>query len=137
VIPGREKMPLKQVHYRIPETELSTFLALVQASVALLLKADNLSILKELDKLAAQLATTLSLAIETIEKPDQEAGSAAPWWTEECQEAYYKHLDNRTSQGFAPETQHFLSTVQRAKQKYWKHVINSVKDNKDLYKVIK
>jgi hypothetical protein len=124
------------VHYRIPEAELSTFSALVQASVALLPKADDLSTPKELDELAAQLATALGSAIETVGKPDQGAGSAAPWWTEECQEAYYRHLDNRTSQGFAPETRHFLCTVQRAKQEYWKHVINSVKDDKDLYKVV-
>jgi hypothetical protein len=52
VISGREKVLLKQVHYCILEAELSTFSALVQASVALLLKANNLSISKELDELA-------------------------------------------------------------------------------------
>jgi hypothetical protein len=70
VILGRGKVLLKQVHYYIPEAELSTFLALVQASVALLLKADNLFTSKELDKLAAQLATALGLAIKTVRKPD-------------------------------------------------------------------
>jgi hypothetical protein len=78
VILGRGKVLLEQVHYCIPEAELSTFLALVQASVALLLKADDLSTLKELDKLAAQLATALGSAIETVGKPDQGAGLAAP-----------------------------------------------------------
>jgi hypothetical protein len=61
---------LKQAHYRILKAELNTFLALVQASVALLLKADNLFTSKKLNKLTAQLAIALSLAIETIEKPD-------------------------------------------------------------------
>jgi predicted regulator of Ras-like GTPase activity (Roadblock/LC7/MglB family) len=70
---------LKQAHYRIPKAKLSTFLALVQASVVLLLKADNLSTPKELNKLAAQLATALSLAIKTVEKLDQGASLAAPW----------------------------------------------------------
>jgi hypothetical protein len=69
---------LKQAYYRILETELSTFLALVQASVTLLLKADNLFTPKELDKLVAQLATALGLAIETVKKPDRGAGPAAP-----------------------------------------------------------
>ena len=71
-------MLLKQVHYCILKAELSTFSALVQASVALLLKADDLFTLRELDKLAAQLAIALGLTIKTVEKPDQGAGSAAP-----------------------------------------------------------
>jgi hypothetical protein len=65
------------VHYRILKTELSTFLALVQVSVTLLLKADDLFILKKLNELTAQLATVFGLAIKTVEKPDQEAGLAA------------------------------------------------------------
>jgi hypothetical protein len=78
VILSKGKMLLKQAHYRISETELSTFLALIQASVALLPKADNLFTLKKLNKLAAQLAIVLSTAIKTIRKPDQGAGPAAP-----------------------------------------------------------
>jgi hypothetical protein len=70
VILGREKVLLEQAHYCILEAELNTFLALVQASVALLLKANNLFTPKKLDKLAAQLATALGSAIETVEKPD-------------------------------------------------------------------
>jgi hypothetical protein len=61
---------LEQVYYCILEAELSTFLALVQASVALLLKANDLFTPKELDKLAAQLVTALGLAIKTVKKPD-------------------------------------------------------------------
>jgi hypothetical protein len=41
------------VYYCISEAELSTFLALVQASVVLLSKADDLFTSKELDELAA------------------------------------------------------------------------------------
>jgi hypothetical protein len=78
VILGRGKVLLEQAYYRIPEAELSTFSALVQASVALLPKADNLFTPKELDKLAAQLATALGSAIETVRKPDRGAGPAAP-----------------------------------------------------------
>jgi hypothetical protein len=70
VILGRGKVLLEQVYYRILKTELNTFLALVQASVTLLSKADNLFTFKELDKLAAQLATALSSAIKTVKKPD-------------------------------------------------------------------
>jgi hypothetical protein len=69
---------LKQVYYYILKTKLSTFLALIQASVTLLSKADNLFTSKKLDKLTAQLTTALSLAIKTIEKPDQGAGLIAP-----------------------------------------------------------
>jgi hypothetical protein len=61
---------LKQVYYRILEAKLNTFLALIQASVALLLKADDFFTLKELDELAAQLAIVLGLAIEIVKKPD-------------------------------------------------------------------
>jgi hypothetical protein len=70
VILGKGKVLLKQAYYCILKAELNTFLALVQASVALLPKVDNLSTLKELDKLAAQLAIALGLAIKTVEKPD-------------------------------------------------------------------
>jgi hypothetical protein len=53
VILGKKKVLLKQAHYRISKAELSIFLALVQASVALLPKANNLFTSKELDKLTA------------------------------------------------------------------------------------
>jgi hypothetical protein len=43
----------------------------------LLLKADNPFIFKKLNKLMVQLVITLSLAIKTVEKPDQEAGLTA------------------------------------------------------------
>jgi hypothetical protein len=79
VILGRGKVLLEQAHYCILEAELSTFLALVQASVTLLLKADNLFTPKKLDKLAAQLAIALGSAIKTVKKPDQGAGLVAPW----------------------------------------------------------
>jgi hypothetical protein len=70
VILGKGKVLLKQVYYCILKAELNTVSALVQASVTLLLKADDLFTLKKLDKLTAQLAITLGLAIETIKKPD-------------------------------------------------------------------
>jgi hypothetical protein len=70
VILGRGKVLLEQVYYYILEAELNTFSALVQASVTLLLKADDLFILKKLDKLAAQLAIALGSAIKTVRKPD-------------------------------------------------------------------
>jgi hypothetical protein len=79
VILGKRKVLLKQVHYCILEAELNTFLALVQASVALLPKTNDLFIFKKLDKLAAQLTIALSSAIKTVGKPDQGAGLAAPW----------------------------------------------------------
>jgi hypothetical protein len=58
------------VYYYILKTKLSTFLALVQASVTLFLKAANLFTSKKLDKLITQLAIALSLAIKTVKKPD-------------------------------------------------------------------
>jgi hypothetical protein len=70
MILGRRKVLLKQVYYCILKAELSTFLALVQASVTLLLKADDLFTLKKLNKLAAQLITAFGSAIETVEKLD-------------------------------------------------------------------
>jgi hypothetical protein len=79
VILGKGKVLLEQAHYRISKAELSTFLALVQASVVLLPKANNLFTPKELDKLAAQLVIALGLAIKTVGKPDRGAGLAAPW----------------------------------------------------------
>jgi hypothetical protein len=70
IIPGKGKVLLKQAHYHISETELSTFLALIQASVTLLSKTDNLFTPKKLNKLTAQLAIALGSAIETVKKPD-------------------------------------------------------------------
>lgn len=34
------------------------------------------------------------------------------------------------------ETREFLTTVRQAKQEYWKHRINNIKDDKALYKII-
>jgi hypothetical protein len=78
VILGKEKVLLKQTHYRILKAKLSTFSALIQASVALLSKADNLFTPKKLNKLVVQLAIALGSAIKTVRKPDQGAGPAAP-----------------------------------------------------------
>ena len=137
-IPGRGFIPLEQYHYRIPESELGTFAGLVQNGVAQLPNPWTLTEPAQIDSFAQTLAAIFSSSIETAGKADRGGGCPAPWWTLECEEAYQQHLLARQTARDSParETREFQSTVRKAKREYWKHVINGVKDDKSLYKVV-
>src|SRR5438045_8108474 len=55
----------------------------------------------------------------------------------ECQTTYEEYLQAICPNKTIPlDTREFQSTVCKAKQEYWKHIINGVSDDKALYRVI-
>jgi ribonuclease HI len=85
------------------------------------------------------LTETVQHSIQTAGKPDRKEGRAAPWWTQECKTAYQAHKRARqlcSGRPLPEETRAFKTIVRQAKRHYWRHVIDSAKDDKDLFKVI-
>jgi hypothetical protein len=141
VIPGRGREPLDQFHYRVPEEELGKFAGLVKNSVATL--PHDLWRITEparLNEYAIALAEVLNSAIQTVGRPDRGEGVTVPWWTDECKAAHQDHLNARLNfdpqNGTPLETREFLSIVRKAKKAYWKHRIDNIKDDKELYKIV-
>ena len=56
----------------------------------------------------------------------------------ECEDAYRDYLQAQEPMANRPSllTREFYTIVRKAKREYWKHIINSVSDDKLLYKVI-
>ena len=137
IIPGRGEVPLEQVHYRIPDTELDKFAGLVKNGIARLPDPWSIRDKEQVDGYAEALAGVLASSIQTAGKPDRGKGFPAPWWTPECEGAYRDHLAARQHTNEPSlETQEFHSTVRKAKREYWKHIIDGISDDKSLYKVI-
>ena len=138
-IPGQGHVPLEQVHYRIPDADLSNFAGLVQNGMAKLPDPWRLTDTEQIDSFAAALTEVFNSSIQTIGKPDRGGGSPAPWWTPECQDAYNRHLGSISCNANSEptiETREFLTTIHKAKRAYWKHIIDGVSDDKSLYKVV-
>lgn len=137
-IPGRGHTPLEQHNYRIPDSDLPKFAGLIQNGIASLTPLTNTLDLAHIDRYAAAIAEVFNTCIQTVGKPDRGTGNPAPWWTPQCQEAHQRHLLFRNSIDDSPSetTREFHRTVRQAKREYWKHIINGVKDDKALYKVI-
>jgi ribonuclease HI len=139
LIPGRGSVPLEQFHYRVPDTELGKFAGLVRNGIARLPDPRLITDTEHIDGYTEALSEVLGSSVQTVGKPDRGGGNPAPWWTPECQEAYDEHLVCRNlylDDGPVQATRNFYTTVRKAKRDYWKHVVNEVRDDKALYKVI-
>ena len=137
-IPARGRAALDQFHYRVPDSRLPQFAGLVELKMQGLPEPHPFQTVAQLDNCINNLSTALKEAIETIGKPDREAGHAAPWWTEECREAHRRHIHARAPPGLPPTnaTREFLTVVRKAKVAYWRDRIDNIKDDKALYKLI-
>lgn len=136
-IPGRGQEPLEQYHFRVPEAELERFASLVHIGMARLADPWLITDTTGLDEFADSLTALFNSAIETVGKEDRGNGHAAPWWTPGVQEAYKEHLLWRShGPDVTEETRIFRTAVRKAKRDYWRHIIDSVQDDKDLYKII-
>src|SRR6195952_2234369 len=137
--PSRGKIPVTQIHYRVPDSELSKFAGLMQVGLTRLPDPATLTTAVELDEYAAALASVFQESITTAGKPPQDGLQATPWWTDECQEARDRHLRARrvVYDGEIPEeTRQFLATVRKAKRNYWRELINGIDSDEKLYKVM-
>ncbi|KAK7177483.1 RNA-directed DNA polymerase from transposon x-element, partial [Paraphaeosphaeria sporulosa] len=112
---------LAQYHHRVPETSLPKFTGLMEIGIQGIP-----------DPLTAQDTAQLDNC-----RPDRKEGHAAPWWTEECKIAYQAHKHVRQLYLGSPpseETRTFKTIARQAKRHYWRHVIDNVKDDTDLFK---
>jgi ribonuclease HI len=142
LIPGRGKVPLEQVRYRVPESQLPKLASLVHNGISMLPDPWGITSTNQIDATAEAVSTIFHTAIEAAGKPSRDTAKAAPWWTDECKSARYDHLQSIStgrfgnSEGATEETRHFHRVARKAKAEYWKKILNSVRDDKSLYKVV-
>lgn len=141
VIPGRGNIPLEQFHYRVPDSELFKFAGLVKNGMAKLPNPWEFTTVEQIDSYTNGLSEVFKSATETAGKQQRGQGCAAPWWTDDCKSAFQEHLNAQTrplpdDETIRWETRNFHSIVRRAKRDYWRHIIDGVNDDKQLYKVI-
>jgi len=141
-IPGRGVETLEQYHFKIPEHKLPTFASLVELGMHQVPAAHSITNTAQLDACVEAITRVFQEAVQAAGKPNKETGRSAPWWTTECKAAYRTHLRsltaNQGSQGHGPtqETRDFLTTVRNAKRDYWRHTIDSVNSDKDLFRIV-
>ena len=135
-VPGRGVTPLEQVHNRIPEDRLPMLAGLIQLGMEGIPRVINTA--EQIEQSIQRLTTIFAEAIATAGKPDRGAGRSAPWWTPECKQKYKLHINSLPGEGRGPtpETREFLAEVRRAKRDYWRHTIDNVESDKDLFRII-
>ena len=133
-------MPAKRPQLRSPE-DIQRFLQLVKAEVqGLPIAASNP---EEIDLLATAISETLQTALYIAGRPARGTNRSAPWWTEECAKAALQHRRVRRANpyGFNRAIQlarrALRRVVRRAKQHFWRQIIDSVKDSAGIYKLAK
>ena len=135
-----QSMPAKRPQLRSPE-DIQRFLQLVKAEVqGLPIAASNP---EEIDLLATAISETLQTALYIAGRPARGTNRSAPWWTEECAKAALQHRRVRRANpyGFNRAIQlarrALRRVVRRAKQHFWRQIIDSVKDSAGIYKLAK
>ena len=141
-VPGRGREPLDQFHYRIPQDRLQQFSGVVElelASVPSPMTITSFTSTAQIDDCVSALTGAFDRAIRMVGKLDRGTGRAAPWWTNSCAAAHRRHLAatrGTYNRGATEETREFLAEVRRAKRDYWRHTIDTIRNDKDLYRVI-
>ena len=139
---GRDRGPLQQFHYRIPENRLSQFAGLVElemhhvSSPALI---RSYITIVEIERCVEALTGALNHTIRTTGKSDREVGRSAPWCNDDCAAAYQRHLpalQHHNARRPTEETREFFREVRRAKRAYWCHTIDNIADDKALFTII-
>lgn len=132
---------LEQYRHKVSEAALPKFAGLVEVGLQGMRQLNSNPDTTELEDTITQLTGILTQAMETAGKPDRGEGRAAPWWTDECQQAHRDHIRARKNPGTssdstAAETRAFLTVVRRAKRQYWRKTIDELKDDRDLFRVV-
>jgi len=132
-IPGRGTPPPERQLYHVPDGNLERFAGLMRTAVMTLPDVQSIRSPKELDEYAATLTKLFDAAIEAAGHPPRQGQRGAPWWTVECARERHRWLkEDRTPEG----RKRFQNTVRQAKRKYWTQIIDEVKDDKDLYRIV-
>lgn len=141
-LPGRGRVPLEQCHYKVSDKDLLKFAGLIQNGIVNLPNPATLTEHDQINIAAQNLTALFEAATRTAGKVNTGKGKTATWWTPECQDAYRNHLASRPQyqRGIHTEiteqTRLFLSIVRKSKRAYWKKVLDDVKDDQSLYRVI-
>ena len=132
-VPGRGTPPPERRLYHVPDGNLERFAGLMRTAVITLPDIESIQGPEELDEYAAALTKLFEAAIEASGHPPRQGQRSAPWWTEECARERRRWLrDDRTPGG----RKRFQNAVRRAKRRYWTQIIDEVKDDKDLYRIV-
>ncbi|RYP08173.1 hypothetical protein DL765_008873 [Monosporascus sp. GIB2] len=146
VIPGRGKKEWEQYQLRVSELNLDRFADLIATGAASLPETGPVASPEELDSRVEAVTSVFQSAIEAIGKPAMDRGRRAPWWTQDCQNAYrtyrgseiHRQLTDQGSpdQNYTDEHRQFLSVVRKAKRDYWRKITRTATTDDKLYKII-
>lgn len=137
-VPNHVRKPEETLRRTVHEDDLEKFEGLVQNGMAQLPNSWTLTSSGQIDDYATALSDVFQTAISTAGRKANEKGHSAPWWTEECKDAYKVYLRHRNLEAGTASfaRRNFLSVVRKAKQSYWRNTIDNVRSDKDLYKVV-
>lgn len=140
-IPGRGIEQLEQFHYRVKDDDLPVFIGLIQNGMEGMQGPESLGTAEALDEAAEAFGKMWKGAIETAGSLVRPASHAAPWWTDECKEAWKRWKASESSylvgqDPFTEERREFLSIVRTAKRDYWRKVLEEAQDGPELYRII-
>ncbi|SCO87584.1 uncharacterized protein FRV6_11711 [Fusarium oxysporum] len=122
------------------EEELGRFVEIVKLGATEIPATDSTP--DELDELISSLINLLTSAVKAAGRPARKGGHLAPWWTEECADAMAAFRAVRRSYplGFNQDIQtakrDLHHVIRRAKQKYWRDLINSFSGSSTVFKAV-
>jgi hypothetical protein len=104
-IPGRGQEALEQVRWRVPENKLESFAELVGIGTARLPKLDKIKNTEQLEAAVDALTEIIEMAIGAVGEQDRTTGKSAPWWSEECHQAWtaYRAAEDDPEKDWVPE----------------------------------
>lgn len=142
-IPGRGLEQLEQHHYRVKDDDMHTFIGLVSTGIDQLPDPSAINNTDEIDRAAEAFAQMWEGCLKVAGTPTRASPRAAPWWTDECKEAWkiwkrseHPGLIRRGQERWTEERREFLRTVRAAKREYWRKILAEAKDGPELYRII-
>lgn len=137
-IPTRGDVPPDQVRLRVPLDRIEAFGEIVEMGSGSLPSLPPDPNPDQLDDLAQKITDLMHNALEAVGKKPTNGDTGAPWWTE-CDSALKSLRDMQRIRGVLDcpvECHAFKATVRRAKRNYWQKIIDEVKNDQELYRVI-
>ena len=94
---------------------------------------------EEIEQWAQWLTDCLTHALKSAGSPVKDVGGPAIWWSEECAEARRAMVE--AARGLppgtpTPEAAKLRTVVRNAKRQYWHTVVDNMRTDKDLWKVV-
>lgn len=121
------------------EDEVKRFTEIIEMEAAAISTRNTSK--EELDQLSGALVNALQLAAKQAGHESRKRGRISPWWNEECvlAAADYRSIRRIYPLGFNKEVQlarrDFRQVVRRAKKRFRQDLLDTVTDNKDIFKI--